>query len=716
MSSVTFDDFDNNEDSNASKQKPLWTVDLKDDKKVLEWMKKDYDTKERRARTRNRTYRENLCLFKGIHYKSQDSRDLQFENGRRVDRNPKIVINHIYDLVQTTVSKMTRFRPNIVVSPANQDEWADGQNARTIKSLIDSRWYEVEIDSIYTQLELVTDIFGDAYGMVEWDKQEGGIDPAFERVAKTGTTEIEMDDGSKKKVNPRRARGDVGYTIRTPDRVWPQHKKQWKDVQHVTLIDYWDVEELKAAYPDHAADIKVNGHAAYDIVTMEDFDTSTQVLVMTLIHPPSEFLPEGRWIICTHDVTLSNEKYKYDHGRMPFFRQSDIDVPGELHGRSSISLIRQPQMHFNNLASGIARNHGLASAPKWVVPKGAVEISSLGNDSTVVQFKGPVGPQLVSYSPTSPEIFGYMDKLEVYMEKLKGIHAVSRGTPPTGVTSAVGMEFLDEQENERATARIARRNRCITECAQLTASLMGQHYKESDERFIKVTGENHEISMEAYKGADFSKPYDIRIQKGSFLPETKGMRYKAIVEMSTAFPAIFPPEVVVSLLDLALDQKFKDMASVSVKAAEYENSMLSKGKMIAEPGSYEDHLTHYKLHLIDMQRESFKLLPKEIQKAKQEHISTTEYLIWDKAQRNPLFAQLLSTQFPLFPVFFDPGDVAPVNPMQNSPLAQKAMAQGQAPLPTEPPVEQGAQGDAPDLPENSFNPTEGEIADGRTGQ
>ena len=161
MSSVTFDDFDNAEFDDAIKERPLWTVkniDKKpDEEDLLKWVNDDFRNKERRAWTRNRTYRENLCLYKGVHYKSQHSRDLQFIQDKKTDRQPRIVINHIYDMVETRVSKLTRFRPNINVLPAN-DEYNDKQNARTVKDLINTRWYEVDIDTIFRDLERSTGI------------------------------------------------------------------------------------------------------------------------------------------------------------------------------------------------------------------------------------------------------------------------------------------------------------------------------------------------------------------------------------------------------------------------------------------------------------------------------------------------------------------------------------------------------------------------------
>jgi hypothetical protein len=563
---VTFDDFDNAEFDDAIKERPLWALpDLNDEEELLKWVNDDYMNKERRAWTRNRTYRENLCYYKGIHYKSQHSRDLQFIQDKKTDRQPRIVINHIYEMVETRVSKLTRFRPNINVSPAN-DEHNDKQNARTIKDLISTSWYVNDIDTTFRELERSTDIFGDSYLHVFWDKEAGDELPEVKRLAKKNVVSITNEQGEKIKV-PRRSlmTGDVGYKIYAPDRIMPEKKQYWRQVDHLTLVEYEHIDDLKSQYPDKEAELKINNERHYDLQSLDYQETNrNEIMCLTIFHRATKHFPNGKIIRCTKDAILEviDLTEEFPHGELPFIRQSDIDVPTELYGRSFIQIVMQAQRHFNNLASGVARNHGIASAPKWVAPKGAVNVSHLVNDITMLEFKGPVAPQLVSYNPTGREVFMYMDKLETYIQKGSGIQGVSRGEPPAGITSGVALQFMDEQENERANSRISKRNSVIVKTAQHAASVMGKHYKKDQGRMIKVLGKDGEFKSKSFDGANFNTPYDIRIQKASFLPESKASRTQTIIDLKGAFPELMDNEMTLDLLDLAQDQKYKDMATV----------------------------------------------------------------------------------------------------------------------------------------------------------
>ena len=690
--SATFDDL--NEDvGGGEKIKPLWSIDIEDEDELKKWIKADYKDKESRAFSRNIVYRKNICMYKGIQYKSQDSRELLFAADERTSRAPKIVVNQIFDLVETRISKLTRFRPSVAILPAN-DEYSDKQNARTAKAALDHRWYDVDIDRKLNLLELQADIFGESYIYVHWDKQAGDELPAAKRLRASGKESIETEDGKKINLKKRVRLGDVSYRNITPDRLLTDKNDCWDDVEHVTFVEYVNIEKLKARYPDKQKDIKENGERLYDITSLDDKRTfSDEVMVLHLFHKPTEEMAEGRYICATLDCILENIPFPYSHGEIPFVRQTDIDVPGELHGRSFVNQVLAQQKHYNHIMSAIARNHGIAAAPKWIMPKGACDIKTLNNEITVVEYKGPIAPRLERMEPTPREMFEHLGTLRAGMEQGSGIHAVSRGQPPAGIKSGIALQFLDEQENERANNRVSKRNSVILKLAKLSLSLMGQFYKEDDERMIKILGPDGSLQTEIFKATDWDDSYDVRIQKASFLPEQKATRVQTIIDLREAFPTLLPDEIVADLLDLAQDQKFKDLITVNVRSAEAENEAMSRGKEVHEPAEWEDHLVHYRIHLMSIQQESFKTLPPEVQQLKKDHILTTEYLMVEQAKKNPVFGQKL-LMFDNFPIFFDPGVplasmIQPPQPpasatqpmMPDDAVNGLAIQQGQEPLP-----------------------------------
>ena len=555
---TTFDDFEMEGELETTDLSPIWAIKHDDEEKLLDWLKKDWQNKVKLADPRIRIYRENLALYKGIHYRSQETRtqDFRRDSGDRSIRNPKIVVNHVYDMVETKTAKMSRFRPAIAVLPAN-DEWHDKQNARAVKTLVDSRWYEKDIDAIFRECQRASYIYGEAYIHVHWNPDIGEVHPLQKKFKEKGMEvpvldenkqTIKNQDGESVTIKSEIRIGDVDYKIKYPDRVFPNGDAQnWDDVEHITEIEYMHIEEVKADYPDQAKKIKRSTETRFDYEQFEERRLKSEVPVKTFWHKPTKYLPKGLYIKFTDDVVLEKRDFPCDHGQIPFCRLTDVDVPSTVFARSFISTIRQLQRHYNNLASGIARNHGLASAPKWIMPKGACSVKALNNEATIVEYQGPVPPRLENMNPTHAEVFNYMEKLEANIQKLSAVHGISRGTPPSGIRAGVALQFLDEQEQERENNGVSKRNSLIRNVAKQTIALMRQHYKPEDNRMVRLLGKDNSIMLQSFDMADFTTVYDVRIQNSSSLPDSKPAKIQTIIDLNSAFPELFSKEQVIEI-------------------------------------------------------------------------------------------------------------------------------------------------------------------------
>jgi len=658
---TTFDDFELEGDLEYKEVPPIWAIDLKDKQKVLEWLNKDFENKIKKAESRTSVYKEQIALYKGVHYRSQDTRNQDFrrDGGGGSIRNPKVVVNHIYDMVENKTAKMSRFRPAIAILPHNPDEYHDKVQSKTYKMLVDTRWQEVDIDSYFRDVQRGTYIFGEGYIKTYWNKEIGDDDPEYNELKNGGTVKIKTGDAEEVELKYPVKVGDVSYKILSPDRIFPQvGKDSWRDIDEVTEIEYYNKEEVKALYPDQQEFIKEQPHHMYDAAAVREVRDSSTIAVCTYWHRPTKFLPKGLKIAFVSGAVLSMEDYPYEHGRLPFKRLTDIDVPTELHARSFISQVRQLQRHYNNLASGVARNHGLASAPKWVMPAGACKISALNNEVTVVEYKGGVPPSLQNMNPTHPEIFNYMEKLEVNIQKLSGVHGISRGTPPPGIRAGVALQFLLEQEQERENNGVAKRNALVKEVAKDTIDLMKQYYKESDGRTIKVLGRDNSYMLKSFSLSSKNMKYDVKIQNASALPESKAAKIQSLLDLNMGFPGVVSQKQVIEMLDLGTDQSFKDIATTAIKSAESEIESILAGEEVSEPKPWDDLLVKYDIYLQKLQERSFKEeVPGEAREKIIEHVHIIEMQMWQRSSKNALFRQklMMNEHFPLF-FKLPPGD------------------------------------------------------------
>ena len=135
--------------------------------------------------------------------------------------------------------------------------------------------------------------------------------------------------------------------------------------------------------------------------------------------------------------------------------------------------------------------------------------------------------------------------------------------------------------------------------------------------------------------ANLSKSYDIRIQNASALPQSKAARMQTLLDLNQQFPALVTPEMVLDMLDMAQNDKFVDLTTVAVRAAQAEKRDDGPGDDV-QVEEHEDHFQHWANHAPVVQEISFKTqTPKKIQEKFKRHIMAHEMLLIEKAKTNP---------------------------------------------------------------------------------
>jgi len=670
MSTIeSFDDFYSTEhQANALEMKPFqFRENPNDDKETLKWLSQYFDTIEQTSYSRLNTYRRYQAIFKGIHWRYYDTRDIDRQTNY-TQRKPRMVVNFAHDLTEAKVAQMARLGVSVTLMP-NNDEQSDINNAKACKKLLDTRKEKIDFEQLQQKSDRIKLIFGHSFRFIEWDKNEGPLSPAYEKMKKKYKGKIPVvKEGKKVKgkyVDSEVRIGDVCIDVLGPDRVFVElGKTKWEDMDFIIRTDWVHIDKLKADYPDKAEDIKQNRREYYNFESTDLTRPADLILVRTLYHRKTKYLPEGAKIIHTDDVILEWDNLPYDHGELPVVPDTDIDVYGEFWGRSFYYLIEQMQRMYNNVQSAIARDYSIGSAPKWMMPKGACDIHDLSNEFTIVEFKGPVAPQLVSSKPTSNQAFEVQDRLQKHMNQLSGVYDISRGEVPQGVTANSALRFLDEQEYQRTIVQERKRKKGILKVYKQMLSLMGQYYEEGDGRTARILGKNNEYLIDSIEDANFAEIYDVQLQNSPALPDTKTGKISAIIDLNTATQTdpIFRKEEIIQLLDLGMEDSFKDEATVAVTAAKTTLQRLLEGKEVEEPKPYDNLLVHYRIFMRAIQEFSFKnKVPKEIQSRMEEHIKQIEFLMFARSKKNMNFAMKLA-QLENYPVFFEVPPMPPQLP------------------------------------------------------
>ena len=525
--------------------------------------------------------------------------------------------------------------------------------------MVNARGDEIGMHKKQDDADAVKFTFGHSFIHVYWDKEAGPIHPSYRKLKDSGKDIPIIDKKTGKPIKGKKIQspvkvGDVNVEVLGPDRVFPEiGPKSWEKVNEVDIIEWKNKWELKAEYPKVADSIteEKGNYLGYELNDFQNPDD--MIMVKTFYHKKTKWLPKGAKIIWIDDVILSEEDYPFDEECLPLIPDTDIDIYGELWGRSFISNIEQQQRMYNNIESGQARDYGIGSAPKWLVPYNSTKVSSLNNEFTMVEYKGAIAPKLATSNPTNSQGFEFKDRLERRMGKFARVYDISRGEVPQGITANSALRFLDEQESQVIFPMQEKRKKRIVETQKMVLRRMQQFYKESEDRMIRTIGKNNEFMIESFKGADFSKIYDIRIQNQSALPDTKSGKINSIVDlnMSTQTDPIFRKEEIVNMLDLGLDEAFVDGATVAVTAAKTVVQSMLEGKPVPEPSVCDNFLVYYAVIDKTIQSFAFRKRAKDsTKKAFELYLTVLEGLMYERAMKNAKFTSelLLLNNYPMY--------------------------------------------------------------------
>lgn len=713
-------------------EKPIWAIGLDDpgnDATILKWLNGEADFLSTKNRQRFEEIRRNLAWWKGIQEayreRSQDSES---------SAKPRTYLGRFdaadtFDLVLNRVARLVKYKPAVSILPAN-DEHADKIAAKSTKQLLDFIWYQQQFEDVQL-LEIATRAMteGECFVLPTWNPDLGDLHPSYKKIqgkVEAGEEVPLLDENGKPELdeqnNPIMIKqeirtGDVEHVIVSTLHARLHDTDSYAKCKYLMWHEEIPVEEARLRHPKQAAEIREGVGAdilqIYDVTAGYRRPKKNHVLIWHLLYRRSKELPGGRYLTWTKDVLLENDELPYTLRDQPWERLTDDDFPDEVHGRSFISRVRPMVSGKRKLDNMILRNIFMVSHPKWMVPAGSVKLDSLGNDVTIAQFKGPMPPALVQANPTPAEVFNFRNTLATEVWKKAQIGDIARGSPPPNIKAFVALQFMSEQEQEMFNQLILKLNTFIKNVARKDLAVAGDYYEASDERMIRVQGRDNTWLNAFFDVAHLSKPYDIRIQNSSALPQSKGARTQAIMDLSQQFPGMIPQEQIVEILDLGQSDKFVSQATVSVRAAEAENEMIIEGKPVKPPEKFEDLVLHWKIHAKMIQDWGFKnQAPDKVRKAGLEHMNATEYLMVQRAEQLPPFQQILMS-LPGFPLVYEmpdpnaPPPTPPGAPQGGAPGAGGPQDQSPAQLNQQEPIQGAEPGQdvAPPMP-NVANQTQ----------
>lgn len=650
---------------------PPWLCDFSKSENVCKWTEDAWTTRANEMTPLWETGRENLLRYLG-YYQKRGNQASPYVKG---PNNPKVGINITRLLIEQRVAKTNKITPITQAIPANDDR-RDKANTKVAQKLIEHYRHKYDYRTQRTRLLRRAFLDGESFIYVNWDKDIGG----FEGKAKT--VKVPGKNGEVVTVEKYQSKGDILVRpLRFDDVVVLLGNGIGGTFAYGCIIPVLrPVIELRAEFPDKAEEIRSSALRRFNYSTLEEEQVTDFVVDYHCYIRSMPFAPKGMHWRCTDKVLLTevgdnpipwnSSLDSSEFGNLPIERIVDVNVEGFFHGCSALTDINGLQNQYDKMTAFIMRSIWLFAHPKFIVPRGGVNIEQLSaGGGLVVQSSGPFEPYVATYNVVSPDVIRMWQEMPQLAAKLYGIFDHSLGQAPSGTRSASQLMIYDEQEEEGRETIKQKLEQVAVGIDAKVLSVASEHL--GRDMIIQVLGENRMWHPETFSPKDLPKEVVVRIKVSSMLPENKYARVRTLIELASMFPGIRTNEAVVDMLEFGQHDKFINYAQLAVEAAEAENEKLLAGDEIDEPKLYEDLFQHWAVHAKMFQTSAFKKLKLSEQQAAMDHMLATEYLMFEQAHQNPMFKQKLLT-LPDFPLFFVQELTPPAPPAAGGQESQQA--------------------------------------------
>lgn len=493
---------------------------LFNDKQLADFVKKKVeDVRKNSVRITNESiWMRNiayLCGVTGVYYDTQTRQYVPTDKALKYIPRNRLTVNKILPTVQNRLARLTKRRPKFQVRP-NSNQQEDRDASVLANQILDMVWEKEEMATKVIELIMWAQETGHAYLKCNWDPSMGKqiINP------ETGETEYE---------------GDIRIDVVSPFEIFPDPlAKSFRDIQWIVQAKVRRLDYFKTHYPERGGEVKEEEtwllSAQYEnrINSLAGTYSNGSGINMNVKHSAIEMIyyekrsskhPNGRMIVVANGVTLEDKELPC--GEIPFVKFDDILVAGKYYSESLITHLVPIQDQYNRVITRRSQWVNKMLCGKYMAARGAeLTQESLNDQNGEVLEYTPV-PNAAPPSPMDiPQIPAYAYKeeesLDMQFGEISGINEVSKGQLPSSTLSAIGMQFLSEQDDTRIGIVARRHELGMAQFGRIILLFIEKYYKTP--RILKIAGQNMQYMVKEFLGADVKGNTDVVVIEGSTLP------------------------------------------------------------------------------------------------------------------------------------------------------------------------------------------------------
>lgn len=593
---------------------------------------------------------------------------------------------------RTFLAKATKNRPAWNVMPASSDA-EDIHSAKLGDDVLEGLWSLLRMGRVVRRAVAWAITTGDGYLYPYWNTNTGKVRKLEEMLTvptydaegnQTGTEQVMVpldEDGEPMLGEDGRPKpgakafvvdeGEVGVRAYAPSQVRVNAEAEGdEDVTEFVIAEVASLREL--ACDEDITEEQVKRLTAEDVADLEHYDrlladvlggptvtsppdTRDEPLEKCLVFHhhvrPSRKFPEGRYWRTTRS-TLIGRVGPLPEGVWPaLIHLKDVDVPGRYHGMASMEAVVGLNREYNRINAHVQEHHNLMSKGKWLIPKGSgVKKGSITNQpGEVIQFNPGFKPEMADLKPLPAAVYTERERVLSDFERVAGIHGVSMGKAPPGVTAGVAFLQLQEADDTDLAPFLAGLEESIEDLARAVLQIVKERYRE--ERLLHVVGKNRRYEVRSFTGADLKGAYDVKVVPGSSFPWSEVAKQSMLLNLAGSMPQLWMDEETGAFdkaafarqLPVAGLESLSASEDIDVQEAEREHEqykMFAGGGMLPQAEWWQNHAVHFNAHVRVLKSASFQEWDPSAQEAfkahVQQHMQMRDMKIKQAAQLNAM--------------------------------------------------------------------------------
>lgn len=660
--------------------KPFYNIEFTKEAAVLDWFREASYNLNEYFRPLFREQKSNMAFFLGAGVNpnwSSPYTQIYANTSDIFSSTEQIFINDLYRLVMDQVTQIVSHELIPDVLP-NSEDYSDKVACNVVKDWLESMNYTLGTEEWRFRWEVQKKMFGESFAVVMWNPNKGDIHPLAKKYV---DEDIDMVDEEGQQVTglgevPIKLRknmriGDLEFVNPLPWDVMKDPQLNEGDSNWFWWVEYIDVDYLKKKYPKFNWDTKTDRgpDTQYDVYTNTEKENPNKRKVFYFYHRSHEFLPEGRYVVCSDDHVLVNKPITMptivNNQDLPLIHFKDMDIG---LGNRGIPILPRNCKNLsdcnNRVANQIYNNLEMESPKIFVHETAGVDAQRMPNGTVQFEWHGNIKPTIETPQTNTSSIFQFWQQIQKSMDQVALQNPLVKGeTPNAQLDSFVALQYFEDLRTQLASPNIKGHIRSMEQLYRLMITIAKDKYRPDDGRLIKILGKHNTYQLKYFDPINLQKSYDVHISTTGNLANSKAARTQMLLSIKREFPGILSDEVFMDMLGLSHSKKFMNAITAAVSSAEAENQDMMSGKDVLPPSRFEDLVSHWDTHRIPMQTLDFKQSPPEVQDRFIEHVAATEKLMFEQASENPLFGERLS-QLRQFPMFYTPKPV-------NEPIPQE---------------------------------------------